>query len=489
MKGKMMAEKIGRNDPCPCGSGKKHKKCCATEVEATAFDLAWRNLRQTEGRVVDHHLMPYVMDTLPPAVLKTAIEDLMPEELPDELNREHLLVQFGIPWVLFNWIPEEDFGIPGFDIEQSIAINYLITHQNKLNSSEKRLIEAMNKTYYSFYCILDVEFEKTLTVKDILLGTTHTIKEKQGTHYLKRGDIVFSRLLALNEQQIFVGMAPIIIPAKQQIDLINFRDWLIEEIDGQPLTPEALRTEVELNLFDYFFDVVDYLHSSPRPTLVNTDGDLILFSKSHFKLESSIEEALASLLPLTLLKTADRFLESAERSKDGKIIKLDFPWLIKGNKKHKDWETTIMGNITIHENKLILETNSEKRTQKGKKLLTKYLGDKIHFQQTLLETPEQKMKSLPNLPASNQATIASIDLPEVQEQLKLMARKHWENWFDSPIPALNDKTPREAAKTKAGRERLEALLLHYERNDHEMNETSNYFKADINYIKSELKLD
>ena len=23
-------DKIGRNDPCPCGSGKKHKKCCGT---------------------------------------------------------------------------------------------------------------------------------------------------------------------------------------------------------------------------------------------------------------------------------------------------------------------------------------------------------------------------------------------------------------------------------------------------------------------------
>lgn len=21
-------EKVGRNDPCPCGSGKKYKKCC-----------------------------------------------------------------------------------------------------------------------------------------------------------------------------------------------------------------------------------------------------------------------------------------------------------------------------------------------------------------------------------------------------------------------------------------------------------------------------
>ena len=25
---KKAAEKIGRNDPCPCGSGKKYKKCC-----------------------------------------------------------------------------------------------------------------------------------------------------------------------------------------------------------------------------------------------------------------------------------------------------------------------------------------------------------------------------------------------------------------------------------------------------------------------------
>ncbi|MGD0470183.1 MAG: SEC-C metal-binding domain-containing protein [Terriglobales bacterium] len=22
------ASKLGRNDPCPCGSGKKYKKCC-----------------------------------------------------------------------------------------------------------------------------------------------------------------------------------------------------------------------------------------------------------------------------------------------------------------------------------------------------------------------------------------------------------------------------------------------------------------------------
>jgi len=25
---KQSTKKIGRNDPCPCGSGKKYKKCC-----------------------------------------------------------------------------------------------------------------------------------------------------------------------------------------------------------------------------------------------------------------------------------------------------------------------------------------------------------------------------------------------------------------------------------------------------------------------------
>jgi preprotein translocase subunit SecA len=24
-------QKVGRNDPCPCGSGKKYKKCCGRE--------------------------------------------------------------------------------------------------------------------------------------------------------------------------------------------------------------------------------------------------------------------------------------------------------------------------------------------------------------------------------------------------------------------------------------------------------------------------
>ncbi len=35
-----MMSKIGRNDPCPCGRGKKYKRCCLPQHEAAAAERA-----------------------------------------------------------------------------------------------------------------------------------------------------------------------------------------------------------------------------------------------------------------------------------------------------------------------------------------------------------------------------------------------------------------------------------------------------------------
>lgn len=32
-----MPDKIGRNDPCPCGSGKKYKKCCLSKYDKHGY--------------------------------------------------------------------------------------------------------------------------------------------------------------------------------------------------------------------------------------------------------------------------------------------------------------------------------------------------------------------------------------------------------------------------------------------------------------------
>ena len=43
--------KIGRNDPCPCGSGLKFKKCCFGKAQAGDEDLKDRYLRQYQIRL------------------------------------------------------------------------------------------------------------------------------------------------------------------------------------------------------------------------------------------------------------------------------------------------------------------------------------------------------------------------------------------------------------------------------------------------------
>jgi hypothetical protein len=54
--------------------------------------------------------------------------------------------------------------------------------------------------------------------------------------------------------------------------------------------------------------------------------------------------------------------------------------------------------------------------------------------------------------------------PELQALEAELARKHWEAWLDTKVPALGDRTPRQAAKSASGRERLEALLASYGQN-------------------------
>ena len=77
---------------------------------------------------------------------------------------------------------------------------------------------------------------------------------------------------------------------------------------------------------------------------------------------------------------------------------------------------------------------------------------------------------------------------EMQAEIKRMAQEHWESWFDTAIPALDNKTPRQAAKTTDGQEQLEALLMLYERHNSERDK-NDLFKADINYLRRKLGLD
>jgi hypothetical protein len=46
----LIFRKVNRNDPCPCGSGKKYKKCCLSKHEETRGNIPQDRLREMEER-------------------------------------------------------------------------------------------------------------------------------------------------------------------------------------------------------------------------------------------------------------------------------------------------------------------------------------------------------------------------------------------------------------------------------------------------------
>jgi len=77
--------------------------------------------------------------------------------------------------------------------------------------------------------------------------------------------------------------------------------------------------------------------------------------------------------------------------------------------------------------------------------------------------------------------------PELQKILQKQAEQHWKSWLDEPIPVLDGMTPKQAAKDKKGKEKLEALLLLYERNS-TTSPLENFYKPDLAYLRKQLKI-
>ena len=149
-------------------------------TNVTNVDFKWRQIRQLEGNIVDQHLVPYATQELPDEVIQCALADCFPEDLPEALDKQLWFNQFFLPWFLFNWIPVDDFRMKQFDLEKTVAQNYVKTHEDRLNSQQKRFIKEISQSYYSFYSVLEVEIERSLLVKDTLILLKLTPQEIQG---------------------------------------------------------------------------------------------------------------------------------------------------------------------------------------------------------------------------------------------------------------------------------------------------------------------
>ena len=296
--------------------------------------------------------------------------------------------------------------------------------------------------------------------------------------------MLFTRVVTAGGGSIMIGACPWVIPASWHIPIIDTRERLRPK---RLLTREEL-LDYDLEVRQAYHEIVDALLHPPLPVLQNTDGDPLELTTLTYELGVTVAEAVERLTPLATLR-GDVYLADEVRDATGGLMAATLTWIKAGNRKHKDWDNTTLGTLRLDDSGLVVEVNSARRRRRIEKEIAKCLGSAATLVDTtitdLAEALERRRESRSIAPRAWSTPADSPRSPELQAIEAELARKHWDAWLDTKVPALGNRTPRQAAKTASGRERLEALLADYSQKSVS---GRNAFEPDIGTLKRKLGL-
>jgi len=483
-----MGLKAGRNDPCPCGSGRKYKRCCLPKDTVAEGDAVNRrratddlrvSLRRAEGEIIEN-LVAFAEKRFGTTALDQAWSDFLGKE---NLKADPNHAEFGqlfLPYFATQWRPRSGWWPRA--LSRTIADAYVKETGTGLPETARRFLETMCLAPISFHQVRAVEAGSSMVLRDVLLEDERTVLEQSASRTLRPGDVVFGRVLALEGPTIMSGCGSVVIPPEDLGTLMELRRGLkrrLKKVDSDVL----LAAQDELRAI--YFDLAEMLAKPPEMRLHNTDGDPIEFVTLTFDLKIPVREALASLQGLSL-EPVDDILAGAEQDPDGTVRRAEFSWAREGNRKFKGWDNTILGHLRVEPGILVADVNSRKRAGRLTKEITKRLHGNAVLKSTARKSLEEAKREAP-VGDGGRGRKESEELmrqPEVRAQITAMMQDQWKRWLDESIPALDGKTPRQAARTKEGRERLEALLFSFERREGGPGE--NLFAPDIARLRSEL---
>ena len=478
--------KIGRNAPCPCGSGKKYKKCCLdknlTPPEALNYRRLSKALNETMPKLIDHGFAVFGQ-----AVFGLAMAEFFgwpdPTEMPDETTVDRMETLFW-PWFVFNWEYDSlDFedDLPEVPEEATIAELYMESQRVDSQTPAGKLIHAANRLPYSFLEVLSVEPGKSLHIKNVMTGADMIVQERAGSEMLSKGDIVYGRVIKIDDVGMILGFSAVALPPRIKPQLIDLRRSLSGS--RKKLSNDDLY-DWELEIREFFLKIDRMLHT--RPELRNTDDDPLEFHKLTYDVDSA-ELALEKLASLCETESIDEIRAAAAMDKDGNITRVSFNWDQSGNPIHKAMTNTVLGTIEIDGKQMTVTVNSAQRAKKIQKEIEKRLGSAGKFRLDVISDLEVMM----NEEAGNEPMTEEelMDSPEIQQHIAQMLETHWYGWVDQKLPALGDKTPKQAVRTADGREAVEALLLDAEKLARKDPIRSSFEMDFIADVRRRLKLD
>jgi hypothetical protein len=383
-------------------------------------------------------------------------EHLMPALEEFEVEHDELADLFGEQWSDVLWgCGFEDFLGRRYGDENIVDL-YLKRRGWKETVLNRTYFAALRDAPVSLYEVSDVQPGTSMVLRDLLADAEPvTVREKSATTSLKQWDRIAVRVVAERDKHVISGA---LLPfSTDAVDLLfaGLRDALkLKKRATLRLSRDQLRSSAPVFTGAWLFTELPRALTPAQPKFCNSDGDEVMFHDLRFPLATGVtQKALAARLDRVrdFLPKNQRFWHwlAPRKGRKGKTASgLMLETQMEGG--------TVLGSLELKGKALLVTVNSAKRAATVEALVMDAAGELLKQPLTTIRTVEQVMAE--QRPAQPQGGVDEIS-PELARQVALeYMDRHYRETLDAPVPALGGKSPRQAASSSTGREKVIAWL-------------------------------
>ena len=401
-------------------------------------------------------LLEFALDRWGKELLAQAWDEFVfdAEELPDDLIGDPDFYPFFLPWFVFCFVPDPNAEDPLPDPPTTPIADVYRSEEKATDDLERRLVESASGGSFSFH-VVERATHGSLTLRDILTGNTVRVLEDSGATKIEPGNILFAFPVTVDSGSILMGCSTLVIPPTWHNPIIDFR----EEIwpGRRPTVGDLLDYDIEIR--DFYFDVAEALLDPQPPTLTNTDGDLIRLTVLTFDLTCSVQEAFDAL----------QSLGTVDEEQDDREIQQDAGEAIEGMTiRWQEPDAPLLGLLRIEPGRLTGDVNSAERAEWLREEVASRLGERAVYVGSQETAVDDLLDDALDEGTDQAITETDVTSPEQQALEAELTARHWDTWVEEEVPALANETPRAAATTALGRERLEALFAEFAWRDEQL---------------------
>ena len=378
---------------------------------------------------------------------------------------------------------------------------FAIEEGPRLTPEQRALVDAWLRTrHLRLFEVQEVERGKGVRVQDLLTEEIFDIEDRTLSTTAPRWLILLTRMYQASDRVCFTGQ-PLAVSPKEKDEVVTFfRDeWKAYKSVRIDAHHSEFYRDHSRALELGFIRIRD---GAAVPRVAITDeGHEIVLSKARFRLldVDVVSTALGTstefrqsgpyspeigLVPIVWMDTGrSRVPKSATPPEHGVIAQSHF---MPNGPDHPEDRVLTLGELTLQLLDATLEISciSRERLKACKALLKEMCGTALR--QVGKDTFEKFDARLPHRAAADEEFPHAIQLPKAERER--IIRHMSMQWLDGPVPALDNRTPREAMKTPHGREQLRELFKYMEYLDERSGTRPEDMTMDLDMLRRELGL-